>query len=170
MATRRARTERRRALPPSPRRPAPSPAERTVRDADAPDVPAALREKIQDEPWAKALGVEYLDVRRGYCRVGLKLDPRMRNFQGYPHGGVIFSLADIAFGAACNSHGEPAVALSVTINYLAAVQPDAGLVAEARERKQGRRAGFYEVTVETTEGRLVAALHCVAHRVDAAPR
>ena len=39
------------------------------------------------------------------------------------------SLADVAFGAACNSHGEPAVALSVTISYLAAVGPDATLVA-----------------------------------------
>jgi acyl-CoA thioesterase len=91
----------------------------------------------------------------------------MVNFQGFPHGGVIFTLADIAFGAACNSHGEPAVALSVTIDYLAAVAPDATLVAEAREVKQGRRAGFYEVSVTTEEGRTVAAAHCIAHRVGA---
>ena len=52
-----------------------------------------------------------IDVR--YCRVTLQLAPRMVNFQGTPPGGVIFSLADVAFSAACNSHGEPAVALSV---------------------------------------------------------
>ncbi len=89
----------------------------------------------------------------------------MVNYQGAPHGGVIFSLADVAFGAACNSHGEPAVALSVTINYLAAVAPHVRLIAEARERKQGRRAGFYDIMVTDAAGTLVATVHCVAHRV-----
>jgi acyl-CoA thioesterase len=74
-------------------------------------------------------------------------------------------VADVAFGAACNSHGEAAVALSVTIDYLAAVTAEVTLVAEAREVKQGRRAGFYEVSVATADGRAVAAAHCVAHRV-----
>jgi len=122
-------------------------------------------EQIRAEPWARSLGIEYVELRRGYCRVRLRLQPHMLNFQGFPHGSVIFSLADVAFGAACNSHGDPAVALSVTIEFLAAVTPDATLVAEAREVKQGRRAGFYEVSVSTEDGRAVAAAHCIAHRV-----
>jgi acyl-CoA thioesterase len=124
-----------------------------------------VADRIRADPWARALGIEFLELRRGYCRLRLRLQPHMVNFQGFPHGGVIFTLADVAFGAACNSHGEPAVALSVTINYLAAVTPDATLVAEAREVKQGRRAGFYEIGVATVEGRRVAAAHCIAHRV-----
>lgn len=110
-------------------------------------IPASLRARIENDPWARSLGVEFLDLHHGYCRVGLTLQPHMVNFQGYPHGGVIFSLADVAFGAACNAHGEPVVALNVTVSYLAAVEPGSQLVAEARERKQGRRAGFYDVTV-----------------------
>ena len=85
--------------------------------------------------------------------------------QGDPHGGVIFSLADIAFGAACNSGGEAAVALSMTISFLTAVPAGSRLVAEAREIKQGRRAGFYQVSVTSEEGVLVALVHCVAHRM-----
>src|SRR3954471_7105644 len=104
-----------------------------------------IAERLRSEPWARSLGIEYVDIRRGYCRLRLRLQPHMVNFQGFPHGGVIFTLADVAFGAACNSHGETAVALSVTIEFLAAVTPEAALVAEAREVKQGRRAGFYEV-------------------------
>src|SRR2546427_180001 len=75
------------------------------------------------------------------------------------------SLADVAFGAACNSHGEAAVALNVTIAFLDAVTPDATLIAEGREKKQGRRAGFYEIEVTTEDGAPVALAHCVAHRV-----
>lgn len=124
-----------------------------------------VADKIRAEPWARSLGIEYVELRRGYCRLRLPLQPHMVNFQGYPHGGVIFTLADVAFGAACNSHGDPAVALSVTIDFLAAVPPETVLVAEAREVKQGRRAGFYEVSVSTEDGRAVAAAHCIAHRV-----
>jgi len=133
--------------------------------SDAPIVASALRQRIENDPWAQALGIEFLDLRRGRCRLRLQLRSHMVNFQGYPHGGVIFSLADVAFGAACNSHGEDAVALSVTIEYLAAVTPEAVLVAEAREVKQGRRAGFYQVSVATEDGRAVATAHAVAHRL-----
>ena len=49
--------------------------------------------------------------------------------------------------------------------YLAAVKPDATLVAEGRQVKQGRRAGFYEIAVMTEDGTPVANVHCVAHRV-----
>jgi acyl-CoA thioesterase len=122
---------------------------------------------MQDDPWARTLGIEYLEIRLGFCRLGLTLQPHMVNFQGFPHGGVIFSIADIAFGTACNSHGEPAVALSMTISFMTAVTAGSRLLAEAREVKQGRRAGFYQVTVTTEAGTLVAQVHCVAHRVAA---
>ena len=134
--------------------------------SDNPAVPAELRERIQDDPWARTLGIQFLDLRRGYCRLALRLQPHMVNFRGHPHGSVIFALADTAFGAACNAHGNDAVGLNVTISYLAAVKPHATLVAEARETKQGKRAGFYEVRVATEDGAPVALLHCVAHRLD----
>lgn len=137
----------------------------TSRPDDYPPLPDELAATIRNDPWAHTLGLRYLDIRRGYCRVSLDLQPHMVNFQGSPHGGVIFSLADIAFGAACNSHGEPAVALNATISYIAAVEARGRLVAEARELRQGRRAGFYAVEVRAEDGRLVASVHCVAHRI-----
>jgi len=129
-------------------------------------VPAEVRARILDDPWAGALGIEFLELRRGYCRAALRLAPHMVNHQHTPHGGVIFSLADAAFSAACNSHGTPTVALSMTINYVSAATPGTRLVAEASERRQGRRAGFYDVVVSDGEGRLVATVHCVAHRLE----
>jgi acyl-CoA thioesterase len=136
-----------------------------MRSDRLPSIAPEIADKIRAEPWAQSLGIEYVEIRRGYCRLRLRLQPHMVNFQGFPHGGVIFTLADVAFGAACNSHGETAVALSVTIDFLATVTPEAVLMAEAREVKQGRRAGFYEVRVATEDGTAVAAAHCVAHRV-----
>jgi acyl-CoA thioesterase len=92
-----------------------------VSEASGEPIPGELAVRLQDDPWARALGVEYLEIRRGYCRLALTPRPHMRNFHGLPHGGVIFSVADIAFGAACNSSGGLAVALSMTIAYMTAV-------------------------------------------------
>ena len=122
------------------------------RDGEAAERVAAL----QREPWARETGVEYLEIGPGRCRVALTLRP--------PHGGVIFSLADVAFGAACNSRGGAWVALSMTISYLTAAPAGARLIALARERRRGRRAGFYDVTV-SADGGTIAVVHCVAHRV-----
>lgn len=135
-----------------------------TRDPHRP-IASALRARIQEEPWARAMGVEYLELREGYCRVGLALQPHMLNHQGRPHGGVIFSLADTAFGASCNSYGAPFVALHASISYVAAVAPGAMLYAESRARRQGRRAGFYDVAVTAADGTLVALFHGVAHGV-----
>ena len=131
-----------------------------------PSVPAEVRARIQEDPWTRALGIEFLALGRGFCRLALTVQPHMVNFQGYPHGGVIFSLADMAFGAACNSHGGTAVALNMTISFLTAVPVGSRLVAEAREIKQGKRAGFYQVSVSSEEGVPVAQVHCVAHTVE----
>jgi acyl-CoA thioesterase len=143
-----------------------SPSPESPFQGEAP-VPPEIRARIEKDPWTGALGIQFLAFGRGFCRLALTLQPHMVNFQGYPHGGVIFSLADVAFGAACNSHGEPAVALNMTISFMTTVPAGSRLVAEAREIKQGRRAGFYEVSVTSEEGALVAQVHCVAHRVPA---
>ncbi|MBI2204938.1 MAG: hotdog fold thioesterase [Candidatus Rokubacteria bacterium] len=135
--------------------------------APAPIAPE-LAADIARDPWTRAIGIEYLTIARGYCKASLTLAPGMVNFQGRPHGGVIFTLADATFGAACNSHGVPAVALNVTISYIGGAEPGSRLVAEAREVRQGRRAGFYDVTVRDVDSdRVIAFAHCVAHRVSA---
>lgn len=123
-----------------------------------------VRSEISRDPYGGWLGIELIELAPGYCRAALRLAPQMVNFQGNPHGGAIFSLADYAFGAACNAHGEAAVALSVTIQFLAAPPPGARLVAEARAERQGRRAGFYAVTVTADDGTVVAACRAVSLR------
>jgi acyl-CoA thioesterase len=126
----------------------------------------AMQAKLAGDPYAGWLGIELLELRPGYCRAALRLAPEMLNFHGSPHGGAIFSLADYAFSGACNADGEPAVALSVTIQFLAAAAPGARLTAEARAERQGRRAGFYAMTVTDDRGTVIAACQAVAFRRD----
>jgi len=131
-------------------------------------VEEALAARIAGDPYGRWLGIELLELRAGYCRAALTLRAEMANFHGSPHGGVIFSLADFAFGGACNGHGEPAVALTVTIQFHAPARVGRRLVAEARETRQGRRAGFYALTVtDEADGAVVATCQAVSLRTGA---
>lgn len=86
------------------------------------------------------------------------------NFHGIAHGGVIFSLADAAFAAACNASGQTAVALEMNVNFLKSVDPGTRLIAQAEEESQGARVGLYHLTVVDQHGELVASLHATAYR------
>jgi acyl-CoA thioesterase len=121
-------------------------------------------QRISQDPFARLMGIELQELRPGYSRLAMTVTPQMLNFHGIPHGGAIFSLADAAFAAASNSHGQTAVALSMTISYLAATSAGARLVAEAQELRKGNRTGFYQIMVKTESGDLIAACQAVVHR------
>lgn len=125
-----------------------------------------IAQQMREDPFACSLGIELLEVREGYAKAALTIQEHMLNFHGIPHGGVIFSLADAAFAAASNSHGQVAVALNVNINFLAAVSPGARLTAEATEEHLGRRTGLYRLAVTAEDGALVALAHGTVYRKD----
>lgn len=72
----------------------------------APRLTRDLRARIAADPYAESLGIEMLALRPGYSRMRLVPAPSMVNFHGMVHGGVIFALADAAFAAASNAHGD----------------------------------------------------------------
>jgi acyl-CoA thioesterase len=114
--------------------------------------------------FARYLGIELLELRSGYSRVGMKLLPHMVNGLGLPHGAVIFAVADYAFAAACNSYGDAAVALSMDIHFLSSPEPEAHLVCEANEVRKSRRTGLYRMIVTDDRDNIVAELHGMAYR------
>lgn len=124
----------------------------------------AIARKIGQDPFAKWMGMDLEKLTPGHARVAMTLTPAMLNFHGIPHGGAIFSLADAAFAAASNSHGQMAVALSMTIHYLAAAGPGTRLVAEGQELRKGHRSAFYQITVKTEGGEVIAICQGVVHR------
>ncbi len=120
---------------------------------------------IRADAYARTLGAIIEAIEPGYSRVSLVITPELLNFHGMTHGGVVFSLADIAFAAAGNSHGQTAVALNVNINFTNATQVGAHLMAEAREVSLGRATGLYEIAVtERESGQLVAQCLATVYR------
>lgn len=109
----------------------------------------------EQDKFAKSLGIKIDKVGPGYCRASMCVREDMVNAVGITHGGATFTLADLAFAVACNSHGRVAVALSATISFPAASKAGDNLVAEAREETCSNRTGFYRVEVKRDDGKLV---------------
>ncbi|CAB3393856.1 PaaI family thioesterase [Kyrpidia spormannii] len=123
-----------------------------------------LEARFRSDPFSSWLGFHLDEVGPGFARVRAEVRPEVFNFAGAPHGGFLFSLADAAFAAASNSYNQLAVATSVSMQFYRAAELGDTLVAEARENHLTRRAGYYEMTVTTAEGVLVAKCLGVVHR------
>jgi acyl-CoA thioesterase len=96
--------------------------------------------------------------------VALDVSAAMLNSLGTLHGGVIFTLADIAFSYACNSRNEAAVAQQVSIVFLSPGRAGERLVAEAMEQAVQGRSGVYTITVRAGE-RVVATLQALSRTI-----
>ena len=129
-----------------------------------------LREAVKNEPFARKLGLELTDIREGFARVEMVFDPEtMGNIYGMTHGGAIFSMMDEAFQAASNSHGNIAVALNVSITYVAGPKPGERLAAEATMAAMTRKTATYDLMATGSEGRLLAKALATVYRLDKKP-
>jgi acyl-CoA thioesterase len=113
--------------------------------------------------FARYCGIELVEAENGHAEARLTIQPHHLNGVGTVHGGMIFSLADLAFAAACNSHGTVAVAINVNISYLKSAAGGV-LVAKATEVSLGRKIGTYSVDVTDGEGDLIATFQGMAYR------
>ncbi|NYT02217.1 MAG: PaaI family thioesterase [Methanosarcinales archaeon] len=124
----------------------------------------SIRSKSDDQPFARRLGLKLVGLDEGYSRVEMEETDELDNLFGTVHGGAIFALMDQAFGAAANSHGTVAVALSVNINYLRPAMPGEALYAEAREVSRTRSICTYNIEVRDRKERLIATCQAMAFR------
>lgn len=131
-------------------------------------VPTATWERLnalfRSDPYARQLGAHLQSWSPGTATVEWEPSDDQVNFAGGVHGGAIFSLADLAFSYACNSWGRAAVALSVSIEFLAPATAARTLVAVATEKSRRHQVGAYAIDVSDRDGELVASCSAVAFR------
>ncbi|MFH1625278.1 MAG: hotdog fold thioesterase [Pseudomonadota bacterium] len=123
-----------------------------------------LSSKVKDDPYAKFLGIELIEIGEGYSKLRMQLESHLYNFIGTAHGGAIFSLADHAFAAASNSHGTLAVALNMNITFISAPPEGSVLVAEAKEASLTPRTALYRIDVSTEDNQLIALCQGIVYR------
>ncbi|MCR9070410.1 MAG: hydroxyphenylacetyl-CoA thioesterase PaaI [Alphaproteobacteria bacterium] len=95
-------------------------------------------------------------VAPGEAVLSMTVTDRMTNGHGIAHGGLVFTLADAAFGYASNTRDQRTVAQHCAITFIQAASVGDRLTATALERSLAGRSGIYDVTVTDQTGRTVA--------------
>ncbi len=113
--------------------------------------------------FARHCGIELVEVGKGTARTRMKIQEHHLNGVRSVQGGAIFTLADLAFAAACNSHGTVAVAINVSITFIKAATAGT-LTAEAKEVSVNPKLGTYSIQVTNDAGEVVATFQGLAYR------
>ncbi len=100
--------------------------------------------------FALHIGARVTYMAEGYAETEMELQDLHKNGVGIAHGGVLYSLADLAFAAASNSREETAVAINATISYMRPVT-SGRIRAVARETAFNRKLATYVVTVHNEQ-------------------
>lgn len=122
-------------------------------------------EFLKGDKFALFSGVELLEVGKGYAKARMEIKPMHLNGGGVCQGGAIFTLADLAFAAAVNSHARLTLSIQTNINFFQA-ESSGYLYAEAVEILDKKRLSSCEVKVTNEKGDLVATLSGTGYRKD----
>ena len=108
-----------------------------------------ITEKFKNDNYAKNYGIVLDDLTENTIKMHMQLKPEMNNFNGRPHGGAIYGLADVAFSLIGNNQNNISVALDCTITYHASPKSNNILHVEGKLIKQTRKIGTYLFDIYT---------------------
>ena len=109
-----------------------------------------MTDERRRSPFSAFIGTEMEELREGYARVGLTLEPRHTNPNGVMHGGVITTMMDSALGAALGAPGgagagrEPHAKVEMNARLLSGARPGDRIVVEGRVIRIGKTIAFGE--------------------------
>lgn len=122
-----------------------------------------IKEFFERDRFAKQVGIELVSCGQGKALARMMIRPDHLNGVRTVQGGAIFTLADFAFAAACNTHGRVAVAIQASVSFIKAAASGM-LTAEAIEESVNTKLGTYTVRVRDEAGDLVAIFEGLAYR------
>lgn len=110
------------------------------------------------DTFARGLGIVLVEAPLGRAVTRVTVEERHLNFNGVGHGGLTFTLADAAFGYACNSQGVVSGSIDAHMIYSAATRAGDVLTATAVEISRSSKTSNYRIDVVRADGKLVAAM------------
>lgn len=125
----------------------------------------ALREFFHRDRFAAHNNIELVDAGPGWATARMPVAEHHLNAADVVHGGALFSLADLVFAVASNSHGRLALGINASISYLKAARGPA-ITAEAREVSCNSKLATYTMELRDAAGELVALAHGTVFRKD----
>ena len=126
-----------------------------------------LRDKLlhfcnDNEPFLTHNYMRMADTDDGTATIVLPMHENSLNRWGGAHGGILFSLCDVAAGMAIMSlRQEMVVTVNASIDYLAAASAGSTLTAVGRVDRLGGKLAFCSAEVTDETGKAVVQASCV---------
>lgn len=118
---------------------------------------------VKNDRFAKLVGITLTEIGKGRAVAELKLEQHHLNGVDIVQGGVIFTLADYAFGAASNSYGFATVGLNVNITFFKS--PIGKVIrAVANEICTQNKICGYQVSIFDEDESLIATFNGLGYR------
>ena len=111
-------------------------------------------------------GLRLVDLDDGEATVEVTLRKEGLNPHGIAHGGLIFTLCDVATGVAARTGGRNTVSQDASIYFLRPGTNTEKLTAKGRVIKAGRTTGLAEAEVFTDDGKLIAKAEITVHFIE----
>lgn len=118
-----------------------------------------------DDRFAKSIGAQLVEVREGYARAQLTVGNHHLNGAGVCQGGVIYTLADLAFAAVANCHGILSLGISNTITFIKSAQLGETIIAECTEQVNHHRLPYCDIKISNQQGETLAMMTGLAYRI-----
>jgi acyl-CoA thioesterase len=122
-----------------------------------------IREFFKRDKFAELAGVELLEVSPGSAKAKMKIGPQHLNGVDIVHGAAVFTLADLVFAAASNSHGTVAVAINASISFIKA-STGGTLFAHGREIACNPKLATYAIDITNEAGEVIAVFQGMVYR------
>ncbi|MDO5154902.1 MAG: PaaI family thioesterase [Eubacteriales bacterium] len=103
------------------------------------------------------LGIKIEQVEAGYAKVSLEMKPEYTNPYNTAHGGVLYTMADMAGGTAAYSYGQPVVTVDSNFHFLNAGRNVTKLIGIGKELRNGKQIGVYEVLIMDQDENLLCS-------------
>ena len=114
-----------------------------------------VRQMFERDRFIKLSGITIDSVYETGAVCSVELDDKHLSALDNPQGGLIYTLADIAFAVAANAAEKHVVTLNGTINYLN-ISKGKCLSATAKAKNVGKHICVYDVLVTDDIGRNIA--------------
>lgn len=127
----------------------------------------ALKKTLLDfsndkEPFLTHNHMYTADLSDGCATVVLPMCEDSLNRWGGAHGGILFSLCDVAMGMAIMTlRQEMVVTVNATIDYLSAAAAGSTLTAVGKVDRLGGKLAFCSAEMTDETGKVIVRAHCV---------
>ncbi len=123
-----------------------------------------IKEFFKRDRFAVLIGAELIETGEGYAKARMLVEERHLNGGDICQGGALFTLADLAYAAAVNSHGTLTFSITSNITYVRSARKGEWIYAEAKEVVNHHSVPFCEVRLTNEVGDLIATFTGSAYR------